>query len=92
MSIDIKWEELSNEDREIISKIQNRAVEMIPQLDPLTINMDISAVHLQVGGLRLKDLLEADDFNFRHDVTGIYNCLDRESGEFNHQFRPRFHA
>ncbi len=39
--------------------------------------------------LRLEDLLNADDFNFAHDVVGIVNNINRKTLEFNH-FLPRF--
>ena len=42
--------------------------------------------------LRLDELLNADDFNFSHDIIGIVNHIDRSSfpaTNFNH-FVPRF--
>ena len=43
----------------------------------------------KVFDLRLEDLLNADDFNFAHDVVGIVNNINRETLNFNH-FLPRF--
>lgn len=54
--------------------------------------MDVTAVHLNGNPLRLKDLLGADDFNFDHDMSGICNCLDRETGKLTRNFSPRFSA
>ncbi len=51
--------------------------------------MDITACHANGNPLRLADLLEADDFNFSHDVFGIYRHLDRVTGELMNHFRPR---
>lgn len=52
--------------------------------------MDVSAVHANGNPLRLADLLAADDFNFGHDMSGICNCLDRETGKLMNGFSPRF--
>jgi hypothetical protein len=43
----------------------------------------------KVFDLRLEDLLNADDFNFAHDIVGIVNNIDRKTLEFHH-FLPRF--
>ena len=39
--------------------------------------------------LRLEDLLNADDFNFAHDVVGIVNNINRDTKDFGF-FVPRF--
>lgn len=54
--------------------------------------MDVAAVHANGNPLRLSDLLAADDFNFAHDMSGICNCLDRETGKLTGDFSPRFSA
>jgi len=53
--------------------------------------MDISATHA-ICPLRLSDLLEANDFNFKHDVFGIRRHLNRETGELEDCFLPRYSA
>lgn len=58
--------------------------------DRQSMHMDVTAVHANGNPLRLQDLLEADDFNFAHDMSGICNCLDRETGQLTRHFRPRF--
>lgn len=55
-----------------------------------SMEMDISATHANGNRLRLRELFEADDFNFAHDMSGIYNCLDRNTGKLTRNFRPRF--
>lgn len=52
-------------------------------------HMDVLAVHATVG-LDLQGLLDADDFNFRHDILGIYTELDRSTGKLGDCFLPRF--
>lgn len=58
--------------------------------DRMSMHMDVSAVHANGNPLRLADLLNADDFNFAHDMSGICNCLDRSTGKLTKNFRPRF--
>ena len=70
-------------DREIIKQIAIRA-------DYKDVAMDITACHLNGNPLRLQDLLDSDDFNFFHDIYGIRNCLNRETGKIDGMFLPRF--
>jgi hypothetical protein len=58
----------------------------------INFEMDIAAVHNNDVKLRLSDLLAADDFNFSHDVFGIYQHLDRSTGKLGDCFLPRFVA
>ncbi len=80
----------TSEDRATIAEITDRVMSVAPATDRLTINMDITACHANGCPLRLKDLLEADDFNFVHDVFGIHRHIDRETGQLGGFFRPRF--
>ena len=52
--------------------------------------MDFTAVHANGNPLRLNELLEADNFNFMHDAFGIAACLNRETGQLEKNFRPRY--
>lgn len=79
-------------DAEIIRAIVVRAVAMQPKYEPMDCLMDIKACHANGNPLKLKELLEADDFNFAHDVFGIAKHIDRRTGELMHYFRPRFSA
>lgn len=58
----------------------------------LDLRMDITAVHANGCPLRLADLLSADDFSFAHDLSGICNCLDRDTGRLTRNFVPRYSA
>lgn len=84
----IAWK-TSKEDLEIIVEIVNRARTMGVKRDFLDLEMDIEATHENCP-LRLKDFLNADNFNFAHDIYGIINNLNRESGELENCFLPRF--
>lgn len=56
----------------------------------LDIDMDLVATHCNGNPLRLADLLDADDFNLLHDVSGIARHLNRDTGKLEGFFRPRF--
>lgn len=86
----INWEH-SKEDTEKIFKIVTRSVELRLSCadDTLELAMSITAAHCNGCRLDLDKLLSADDFNFTHDVCGIYRHVSRETGELENHFRPR---
>lgn len=51
--------------------------------------MDITATHLNGCPLQLQKFLDADDFNFAHDLVGIVNHMDRSTGQLIRCFLPR---
>lgn len=73
-------------------KIAERAEELgVYNGERLTLLMDIESAD-NVFNMRLEDWLNADDFNFAHDVVGIVNNIDRSkypATEFS-RFLPRF--
>lgn len=79
----------TREDSFLIAAIACRASHFAR--DPISTEMDITATHCNGCPLRLKDLLEADDSNFMHDVMGIAHNINRISGEIENHFLPRFH-
>jgi len=56
----------------------------------LTMEMDLKACHANGCPLDFERLLNADDFNFTHDVCGIAAHMDRETGKLRDMFLPRF--
>ena len=56
----------------------------------LDATMDIDACHNNGCPLKLQELLDADDFNFAHDVFGIRGNIDRTTGELLNCFVPRY--
>ncbi len=80
----------TKKDTELITKIAQRAVKINPDYDYMDASMDVTAVHLNDCKLRLSDLLEADDFNFAHDIFGIRRHIDRATGKLTNCFLPRF--
>jgi len=55
----------------------------------LTLIMDLENVN-KTFGLRLEDLLRANDLNFAHDICGIQENMDRKNKKLNDKFLPRF--
>lgn len=85
----INWNKITKEDQNICIKIINRAKNLIEIKDRIGAEMDIQAAHITCP-LKLKELLAADNFNFMHDVCGISNNINRETGELENCFVPRF--
>jgi hypothetical protein len=83
----------SRPEAELIIAIAKRAVAMANSYDieyaMLEADMDISACHCNGNPLDLHKLLEADDFNFAHDVFGIRRHIDRTTGQLQDCFVPR---
>lgn len=75
---------------EIAERWQRMARQYGHDRDKLHVIMDVTAVHANGTPLRLDDLLAADDFNFMHDLAGIENYLDRDTGQLTGCFLPRF--
>lgn len=85
---------VSKSERKIIEHIADRAWGIgwlrDSYEDRVGLVMDITATHANGNPLRLDELLGADNFNFAHDMSGICNCLNRETGKLTRGFRPRF--
>lgn len=62
---------LSQEENTLVLKIERRIRRIWPDENSMWRVMDIVAVHNHICRLRLTALLNADDFNFAHDVMGI---------------------
>lgn len=77
-------------DANLIHRIADRAHAIWPNIPILQFEMDVTATHCNGCPLDLPKLLAADDFNFRHDIAGIYNHLDRDTtGQLSNHFLPR---
>ena len=73
-----------------ILAIANRAVkEGLNFHDRLSLIMDLELAHEKFN-LRLDELLNADKFNFAHDIRGIQQHIDRRNKEFVDCFVPRY--
>jgi hypothetical protein len=84
----------TKKDTKLIMQITKRAVELFKankrQVDFIDLNMDITACHLNGRPLKLQAMLIADEFNFMHDILGIRNNINRETGKIENCFLPRF--
>lgn len=70
-------------------EIAKRAKEMeLYKGERFTLLMDLEYAD-NAFNLRLEDLLNADNFNFAHDVVGIVNNINRETKDFG-LFVPRY--
>lgn len=82
---------LTKTEIELCDKIITRAMDMGFYKDNRTTAfMDVmnAAKH---WNMRLEDWLNADDFNFAHDIVGIYENIVRKTPvEFTNYFVPRF--
>lgn len=73
-----------------IVDITKRAEEKnLLMFDRMSLIMDLECANEEFN-LRLEDLLNADDFNFAHDIIGIQNNLNREERKMGNLFVPRF--
>lgn len=83
--------DVSAADAQLIARLADRAARMygLSVEKRQVIEMDVTATHANGCLLDLQKLLDADDFNFSHDVAGIYRHLDRETGALTWCFLPR---
>lgn len=90
---------VTRDESDIILKIVDRAEALAIKnggdVARMSLTMDMMACHANGTPLRLKELLEADDFNFAHDVFGIRRHIDRDdssptAGRMLDCFLPRF--
>lgn len=58
--------------------------------DVLSMQMDLVATHANGCPLDFQRLEAADDFNLLHDVLGIERHLNRDTGQLQDFFLPRF--
>jgi hypothetical protein len=85
---------LTKTDYEFIDKIVDRAIKMGFYKDNrVTAHMDVANATKHFN-MRLEEWLNADNFNFAHDIVGIYKAINREKypADFSNDpwFLPRF--
>lgn len=54
-----------------------------------TLTMDLTACHANGCPINLVRLLDANDVDFGHDITGIQRHIDRRTGKLRRAFGPR---
>lgn len=85
---------LTKTDYELINQIVDRAQNMgFYENNRITAYLDVQNA-TKYFNMRLEDWLEADDFNFAHDIVGIYKAINRIAHpvDFSNDpwFLPRF--
>jgi hypothetical protein len=90
----MNWNSRNRAEAVIINGMAHRATAMAQSVGieykVMDADMDLTACHLNGCPLRLEDMAKADDFNFAHDVLGIRRHLNRETGQLEDCFVPRF--
>jgi len=81
---------ITKKDRALVDKIITRAAALDPQFDKLHHHMNLVATHANGCPMDFARLSEADDFNLSHDVFGIDQHIDRDTGKLRNCFLPRF--
>ena len=86
---------ISREDAAHVEDIADRALAMarrakIDHLRKIDIVMDLTAAHANGCRINFAELAAADQFNLSHDVFGIMRHLNRETGQLEGFFVPRF--
>ncbi len=76
---------------EVMDKIVNRAWDMVKEgyKDRLTFYMDLDVCHSNGCPLNFDKLLAFPDGDFYHDIWGIRNKIDRQTGKLTDCFLPR---
>lgn len=78
------------EEFKIIAAIAKRAEEMdLLMFDRLSLIMDLQHATEEFN-LRFEEFLNADDYNFAHDIWGIQKNFNRETQKMDNCFIPRF--
>ena len=81
----------TEEEARLVGEIASRANKM-QKLDCLSLQMDLIATHANGNPMDFQKLLDADDFNFAHDVWGIMGHINRKTGKLMGFFIPRCSA
>lgn len=84
VSFDITEADARNRDLAIM-RVRDRN----PNLDTVATAMDLTACHANGCPLDFLKLAAADEFNLSHDVYGIVNHLERDTGQLRGEFQPR---
>lgn len=88
----MNWDKATREDFGKVSEIVKRAREIHPEIDTVSLSMDLIATHSNGCEMDWDKLIAADNFNFMHDISGIMNCIDRNTGKLQNCFLPRCSA
>lgn len=82
--------DLTDDDAALVTAIVQRYTGLAVLANPLEHIMDLTACHNNGCPLDLKGLLESKDMDLFHDICGINGNLNRETGELENCFLPRY--
>ena len=85
---EINWDTTAEVDL-LIFKVVKRAAEFPEYFDKLKLSMDLAATHLNGCPLDFEKLLEFEEGNFLHDISGISCHINRNIGKLENCFLPR---
>lgn len=86
----INWK-VSLEDTALIERVADRVMRVSNlDWDATHLQMDLTACHNNGCPLRLQDMLDAKPFDLMHDILGINRHINRETGQLEDSFVPRF--
>lgn len=85
----MKKESTHDEFMVIMSIVERADKKGLMMFDRLALSMDLDCAH-SIFNLRLEELLQADDFNFSHDIVGIQNNINRRTMKIENCFVPRY--
>jgi len=88
----IDWSKGTKEDVLKTVAIIKRASRLLKGVDTMSMQMSLQACHTHGCEIKLDELLQADDGNLLHDVCGIDNNINKETGELENCFVPRYAA
>lgn len=83
----------TNEEDQVVCVILARIENLFPEahVNRLHMYMDLATAH-HTCPLMLKELAEAEDQDFAHDIAGIHRHLNRQTGQLEDCFVPRYAA
>jgi len=87
--IDFAAIRMTPDDEHSLIEIADRARLLGVQRDRIDLMMDLQVAH-STCPLELYDLADANQGDFLHDICGIVANLNRETGELENCFVPRF--
>lgn len=80
-------------DYELLNEVVDRAIKELPRYpdSAATLLMDLNACHSNGCPLDFAGLLNADRYEFSHDIYGIRKAIDRNTGKLTEDcFMPRY--
>lgn len=90
MGVIFDYKKLTSEEFQLIEAIVERC-RGIWKPPPRTLWQDLMTVHVADAGcpLDFAALLNSPQYDFTHDIAGIYQYLDRQTGKLEEFFVPR---